>query len=129
MAQFLESIKKSFKEYYKKGTLVLATNDVQHFVASIFNKKRGYLLASQLFTALAGLITGKLIAVFVVPEQFGLYNLQFAAFTFFFSLLIGPTITFLKSTYQDYLFEVGYRPYITIIGVFSGIALGLFLEF
>lgn len=78
----------------------------------LLNKKRIHLILTQIFNALIGLVSGKLIAEFISPEQFGLYNLQFALFSFFFSLLIGPTIQFLKSTYFGLVQKVGFKYYI-----------------
>ena len=76
------------------------------------NKKRNYLILTQTFNALIGLISGKLIAEFIIPEQFGLYNLQFALFSFFFSLFIGPSIQFLKSTYFGLVQKIGFKYYL-----------------
>jgi O-antigen/teichoic acid export membrane protein len=82
------------------------------------NKKRNYLVATQVINAIVALACGKLIAEYILPEQFGLYNLQFAAFTFFFSLLVGPSITFVKASYQNLIPNLGYRPFfITILGL------------
>ena len=82
------------------------------------NKKRNYLVVTQVINAIIALACGKLIAEFILPEQFGLYNLQFAAFTFFFSLLVGPSITFVKASYQNLIPNLGYRPFIvTILGL------------
>ena len=85
----------------------------------LLNKKRNYLILTQTFNALIGLVSGKLIAEFISPEQFGLYNLQFALFSLFFSLLIGPSIQFLKSTYFGLVQKVGIKYYIiTLIWLF-----------
>jgi len=82
------------------------------------NKKRNYLVATQIINAIVALACGKLIAEFIIPEQFGLYNLQFAAFIFFFSLLVGPSITFVKASYQNLLPDLGYKPFfVTILGL------------
>ncbi|TRO64274.1 oligosaccharide flippase family protein [Christiangramia sabulilitoris] len=89
------------------------------------NKKRNFLVATQMTNAIVALVSGKLIAEFIMPDQFGLYNLQFAAFTFFFSLLVGPSITFIKASYQKLLPEIGYRPFISIT---AGLSLLLFLS-
>lgn len=87
---------------------------------SIFkNKKRNYLVATQIINAVVALVSGKLIAEFILPEQFGLYNLQFAAFTFFYSLLVGPSITFVKASYQNLLPNLGYKPFFSTISILS----------
>ncbi len=98
---------------------------ISNFLSSIYgllqNRKRNLLVLTQIINVLIGLLSGKLIAEFMMPEQFGLYNLQFAAFTFFFSLLVGPSITFLKASYQSLLPELGYRPFFLILSVSGSI--------
>ena len=89
--------------------------------AVISNRKRNLLILTQAINAFVALGSGKLIAEFISPEQFGLYNLQFAAFTFFFSLLVGPTVTFIKSSYQKLIPENGLKPFFYILGLLAGI--------
>lgn len=88
---------------------------IPHIKTLLKNRKRNYLVLTQIVNAVVALACGKLIAEYILPEQFGLYNLQFAAFTFFFSLLIGPSITFVKASYQDLLPKIGYRPFLLTI--------------
>lgn len=76
------------------------------------NRERGYLLLSQIIIAILGLITGKIIAVYFSPADYGLYNLQFALYTFFFSLLISPLMQFFKSTTKTLLPKIGYSFYL-----------------
>ncbi|UZH54654.1 polysaccharide biosynthesis C-terminal domain-containing protein [Salinimicrobium tongyeongense] len=81
------------------------------------NRRRNYVILSQVGNAIIGLLSGKLIAEFILPEQFGIYSLQFAAFTFFFGLLIAPTLRFLKATYTTLYKKIGIVPYLTCLGV------------
>lgn len=90
------------------------------------NKKRNYLILTQLTNAVIGIVSGKLIAQFVLPEQFGLYNLQFASFTFFFSFLVGPTLVFIKASYQNLVPEFGFKPFFVILSAFA-VILGIIL--
>src|SRR5690606_14608684 len=93
------------------------TNGLQRKILG--NKKRNFLVGTQLLNALLALVGGKLIAEFISPEQFGLYNLQFAAFTFFFSLLINPTIAFIKASYQNLIPKIGLRPFFYVLSLLS----------
>ncbi|TBW30118.1 oligosaccharide flippase family protein [Gramella sp. KN1008] len=87
----------------------------------ISNRKRNLLILTQVINALVALGSGKLIAEFIAPEQFGLYNLQFAAFTFFFSLLVGPTITFIKSSYSQLIPDYGLKPFLYVLSLLAGV--------
>ncbi len=49
------------------------------------NKQRNYVFFTQVLNALIALITGKLIAVYISPEDFGNYNIQFTDIHFFFN--------------------------------------------
>lgn len=89
------------------------------FVDLLQNKKRIYLIATQVINGIIGIVSGKLIAQFILPEQFGLYNLQFAASTFFLSLLVGPTIVFIKSSYHNLFHKFGSKPFLVILGVMT----------
>lgn len=73
------------------------------------NRVKCYLLLSQIIIAIIGLITGKIIAVYFSPENFGLFNLQFAIYTFFFSLLLTPFIQYTKAITKTFLPKLGYR--------------------
>lgn len=93
---------------------------LKHKIGQLFlNRKRNYLILTQSSNAIIGLISGKLIAEFILPEKFGLYNLQFAVYTFFFTLFVGPSVQFLKSTYYGFLKKVGLKYYINTIILFS----------
>ena len=61
------------------------------------NKSRNVFVISQLTNALLGILIGKLTAVYFLPETFGKFNLQFATYTFFFSLFLNPFLQFLKN--------------------------------
>ena len=93
------------------------------------NKKRNYLILTQVTNAIIGIVIGKLIAQFILPEQFGLYNLQFAAFTFFFSLLVGPTIVFIKASYQNLMLEFGSKPFFIILYSFAILLILILITF
>tara|TARA_R100000306_G_scaffold140_1_gene284 strand:+ start:2645 stop:3901 length:1257 start_codon:yes stop_codon:yes gene_type:complete len=109
----------------------ITASKFSNFKNLLTNKKRNFLIITQIFNSIIALVCGKLIAEYISPEQFGLYNLQFAAFTFFFSLLIGPSINFLKASYHNLLPEVGYKPFLNLLGlsaVILYIALIVFLN-
>ena len=76
------------------------------------NNQKKIMILSQIIIAILGLITGKIIAIYFSPEDFGLYNLQFAIYTFFFSLLISPLLQFFKSTTKTLLPKIGYSFYL-----------------
>ena len=80
------------------------------------NKNRNYLIITQAINALLGLIVGKLIAEFIIPEELGLYNIQFAIFSFFMLLFISPSIQFLKSTYFSFVQKIGIKFYFITLG-------------
>lgn len=66
-------------------------------IKKIFNnKERNILVFSQIINGILGLVLGKLIAVFFSAEQFGLFNLQFALYTFFFSFFLTPFLQYMK---------------------------------
>ncbi len=71
------------------------------------NRSRMGLIISQGLMALIGLVSGKLIAVCFTPEVFGLFNLQFTAYTFFFTLFFTPLLQFAKTKYR-LLLKTGY---------------------
>jgi O-antigen/teichoic acid export membrane protein len=76
------------------------------------NSEKLNLLLSQILIAAIGLLTGKIIAVYFTPEDYGLYNLQFALYTFLFSLLVFPLMQFFKSTTKTLLPKIGYSFYL-----------------
>ena len=81
------------------------------------NKNRNYVLLAQIVNAIIALLSGKLIAIYIVPEDFGIYNIQFATYTFFATLLIGPFIKFIKATNKTLLPKIGSNPYIITVVV------------
>jgi O-antigen/teichoic acid export membrane protein len=64
-----------------------------------------------------GLVTGKIIAVYFSPEDFGLFNLQFALYTFFFSLLLTPFIQFAKTATKTLLPKLGYSYFLYLVSI------------
>lgn len=89
------------------------------------NKKRNYVLVSQVINAIIALIAGKLIALFISPLDFGLYNLQWAAYIFFSSLLLSPLLQFIKTSNNTLLPKIGSKHfmYTAIILLFVTIVL------
>lgn len=62
---------------------------------------------TQIALGLIGLFTGRLISRNVNPSDFGLYNIQFAYCTFFYSLLLAPLVTAYKTYHnEDNFFSV-----------------------
>lgn len=78
------------------------------FYQILSNRERNILIISQIFNALLGIVLGKLIAVYFLPEQFGSFNLQFATYTFFFSLFLNPFLQFMKTFSMNDLQLYGY---------------------
>lgn len=78
------------------------------------NKQKGCLFFSQILIAILGLITGKIIALYFSPEDFGLYNLQFAIYTFFFSFLLTPFIQYTKTVTKTLLPKLGYSYFLSL---------------
>ena len=71
------------------------------------NKKRNYVVLSQILGALFALITGKLIAIYIPPEDFGTYSLQWAAYIFFSTLFLKPFIEFTKTSNNTLIPKIG----------------------
>jgi O-antigen/teichoic acid export membrane protein len=88
-----------------------------NFKTILGNKKRNYIVFSQVATAILSLIFGKLIAMYVQPAEFGLFNLQFGIFTLLFTLCFAPTTQYYKSTITSLYTKIGFEYY--------GISLGL----
>lgn len=82
----------------------------------IMNKEKINLLISQIIIAIIGLITGKIIAIYFTPSDFGEFNLQFALYTFFFTLLLNPFIQFVKTYTNTLLPKIGFN-YFKILGI------------
>tara|TARA_R110002020_G_scaffold463122_1_gene683025 strand:+ start:2586 stop:3818 length:1233 start_codon:yes stop_codon:yes gene_type:complete len=86
---------------------------VLDFIKKIIqNKQRNYVFITQVINALIALISGKLIAVYISPEDFGNYNIQFTTYTFFSTLLINPFLQFLKATNTSLLLKIGSKQYL-----------------
>ena len=86
---------------------------VLNFIKNTFNNSnRNYVFLAQIVNAIIALISGKLIALYIIPEDFGVYNLQFAAYTFFATLLVSPFIQFIKATNITLLPKIGSKPYV-----------------
>lgn len=84
------------------------------------NKEKINLLISQVVIAIIGLITGKIIAIYFTPDDFGEFNLQFALYTFFFSLLLNPFVQFVKTYTNTLLPKIGFN-YFRILGISLGL--------
>ena len=79
------------------------------------------MILSQIIIAITSLMVGKIIAVYISPADYGLYNIQFAIYIFVFSLLLSPLVEFFKSTAKTLLQKIGFRfyLYLAIILIFS----------
>lgn len=73
------------------------------------NKKRNYILFSQIISAIFGLFLGKLIATYIEPDSFGLYSLQFGVYTLLFSLFFSPPNQFYKSSINTLYQKIGFK--------------------
>ena len=96
---------------------------------SIQNKQRNYVFITQVINALIALIAGKLIALYISPEDFGTYNIQFATYTFFSTLLISPFIQFIKTSNTTLLPKIGSSQYLYTLVYIIGITYVLFISF
>lgn len=96
----------------------MITTGHKHTVLAFFrNKDRNFLVIGQFAGALLSVIIGKLTAIYIVPEKFGLFNLQFAAYTFFFSLFISPFLHFMKPFSASKLHIMGHQFVLKILSV------------
>ncbi len=70
-----------------------------NLLSNIFklHPEKFFLILSQLLNAFLSLIIGKLIAIYVLPNDFGDFNLEFAAYTFCFTLIISPFLQYMKN--------------------------------
>ena len=50
------------------------------------NRERNYLLFSQILGAFIGIVYGKLVAVYIPISDFGVFNLYYGIYFFFFSV-------------------------------------------
>lgn len=82
------------------------------------NKSRNYVVITQVINAIIGLVSGKLIALYILPEDFGAYNIQFATYSLVAAFFINPFIQFVKSTNNSLLTKIGSKYYAyTYIGL------------
>jgi O-antigen/teichoic acid export membrane protein len=86
------------------------------------NTKRNYVILTQIINAIIALITGKLIAIYISPADFGTYNIQFATYTLFLTLLITPFIHFIKTSNRILLPKIGSKLFFYTIGILSILA-------
>lgn len=90
---------------------------ISQFTNVLKDRANLFLIFSQIFSAVIGIATGKLMAIFFFPEDYGKFNLQFATYFFFFSLLINPTIQFIK-TKANILNKEGHKNFLKLISLF-----------
>jgi len=83
------------------------------------SKDRNRLIITQIINAILGLISGKLIAMYITPSEFGKFNIQFAAFSFFSGIFIAPLLQFKKTAYKDYFGEYGYGNFFKAVALNS----------
>lgn len=86
-------------------------------ITNVFkSKEKINLLLSQVIIAIIGLVTGKIIAIYFTPNDFGEFNLQFALYTFFFSLLLNPFVQFVKTYTNTLLPKIGFSHF-KVLGI------------
>ena len=93
------------------------------------NKDQSYVLISQIMSAIIALVSGKIIAIYISPTDFGTYNLQFAAYTFFASLLISPFLQFIKASNNTFLPKIGSKYYLITVIIVASLAYLMFVIF
>lgn len=83
---------------------------------------------TQIVNALIVLLTGKLIAIYINPEEFGMYSIQWASFILFSTFLVTPMIQYIKSTEKTIIPKIGSKYYAyTLIAIVSIACLFLLL--
>lgn len=90
----------------------LITKNKEILFGFLESKKRNYIIVSQVITAFLGLVYGKLVAIYIIPEQLGLYNLQFGIFTLLFTICFSPIVQYYKSSITNLNKKVGWEYYI-----------------
>ena len=83
------------------------------------------LIFFQLSSTILILIFGKIVSIYIKPEKFGEYNLQYAILILAQSIFINPILQFIKKENQSLNKKIGFRPYVSFILV--GISLSLLL--
>lgn len=81
------------------------------------NPARNFLIFSQLLNGVMGVVMGKLIAVLFPPEEFGVYNIQYATYFFFFTIFMNPYLQFMKMFTGGKLEKEGHRYVMQILAV------------
>lgn len=93
------------------------------------NRERNYLLFSQILGAFIGIVYGKLVAVYIPISDFGVFNLYYGIYFFFFSVFFNPLLQFIKVNNTN-LQLIGHRNILKIFVVFLIVnALILYLVF
>lgn len=87
------------------------------------NRNRNYVILTQIINAAIALVTGKLIAVYIDPEDFGTYNLQWAAFIFFSTIFVVPLIQYIKTTESDLKKKIEIRHYLLTGSILTSITI------
>ncbi|EAR14641.1 lipopolysaccharide biosynthesis protein [Robiginitalea biformata] len=109
---------------------MITFGEIHEKINTLFKQKdRNYVLASQIISAIIALISGKLIAIYVSPEDFGTYGIQFATYTFFTTLLIHPIIQFIKTSNNTLIPRIGIKPFVITMVVSIGISYLLMASF
>lgn len=93
-------------------------------------KKNKTFLFFQLLNSFLVVFLGKLVSVYVEPEVFGTYTLQFSIYTLVFSLFIGPSIQFFKVEISDTISEVKSAEFLVLFSclIFCSFLFFLFLS-
>jgi len=78
------------------------------------NKVRNLLILTQVVNAVIALFTGKLIAIYIDPQEFGVYGIHWATFIFFSTTLITPIIQFTKATEKTLHKKIGTVYYLVV---------------
>lgn len=82
------------------------------------NKDQTYVILTQVINAIIALVSGKLIALYILPKDFGAYNIQFATYSLVTAFFINPFVQFVKSTNNSLLTRIGSKFYVyTFLGL------------
>ena len=93
------------------------------------NRDRNYVLIGQIIGALLALVSGKLIAIYILPADFGTYNIQWAAYTFLSSMFVIPFLQYLKASNNTILPKIGTYYFTLTSSILVLFTYGLFLIF
>lgn len=61
------------------------------------DKHKNILVVSQIVNAILLIVFGKFVAIYFSPEEFGKFNIQYASYFLFFSVIIFPLLQFFKT--------------------------------